>query len=62
MEREFVIKIYYEESDNGISVQMDTDGLSPYTIMGIFEHFSDQIKRRVGGSTSSEMSLPNQKN
>lgn len=41
------VKIIYKEEDGSVNVELDTDGMSPYTLIGIFEHFIGKIKKRL---------------
>jgi hypothetical protein len=41
------VKIIYKEEEGSVNVELDTDGMSPYTLIGIFEHFISKIKKRL---------------
>jgi len=49
------ITIIYKEEEGSINVELDTDGVSPYTLIGIFEHFVGKIKKRLD-STDTDLS------
>ena len=41
------IEIIYREMEDSIQVEMNTGDVSPYTLIGIFEHFINKIKKRL---------------
>jgi hypothetical protein len=47
------ITINYKEEEGSVNVELDTDGVSPYTLIGIFEHFIGKIKNRLDSTNSS---------
>jgi hypothetical protein len=49
------ITIIYKDEEGSINVQLDTDGICPYTLIGIFEHFIGKIKKRLD-STDTDLS------
>jgi len=59
MATEHKIEITYKEENGSIQVQMNSDGLSPYTLIGVFEHFIGRIKKRLDGT---DVELINQEN
>jgi hypothetical protein len=59
--KEYTIEITYKESDGQIICNLHSDGCSPYTLIGILEHFTDRIKQGLG-DTESEFLFPDQEN
>lgn len=52
------ITIIYKDEEGSINVQLDTDGICPYTLIGILEHFIGKIKNRLD-STDTDLSGKN---
>ena len=59
MQKEYKIEIIYTEGEGSINTQLNTDGISPYTLIGIFEHFVGKIKKRLD---NPEIDITNQEN
>jgi hypothetical protein len=57
--KEYKIEIIYTEGEGSIQTQLNTGGISPYTLIGIFEHFIGKIKNRLD---SPEIDTTNQEN
>lgn len=47
------ITIIYKEEEGSVNVELDTGGVSPYTLIGIFEHFIGKIKNRLDSTDAS---------
>jgi len=58
---DYEITITYTENEGVIGCSLKTDGCSPYTLIGIFEHFIDRLKEKLGDN-DTEFLLPDQEN